>query len=42
MVVVAMGMLRGACRGKGETGLMACRSVDENGICEVVVAVRGK
>ena len=42
MVVVAVGRLRGVCRCRGETGLMACRSVDENGICEVVLVVRGK
>ena len=42
MAVAAMGVLRGVCRGRGETGLMACRSVDENGICEVVVAVKGR
>ena len=42
MIVVAMGVLRVVCRDRGETGLMACRSVDEDGICEVVVAVKGK
>ena len=42
MVVVVVGMLRGACRCKGETGLMACHSVIDNGICGVVLVVKGK
>ena len=45
MAVVAVGMLkhRGVVyRGRGETGLTACRDVGGSGICDVVEVVRGK